>query len=193
MTAVTAALSRSAGDGVVEITDVRLGVHALDGVAQTPEILRPVVGVHHDQGVGVEAPVSRRVVGPRRVRERQVLGGEFNTLIVVLRFSPDSLLRPGCQERLPAVQPYLHTAPAVRIQLRKRGQAQVDPTRTGGLILDHVAILWLIEIAAQIQGGICQLKRTAATGPVAETKAGQGQRGQGKPEHDGRDDCRNGR
>ena len=46
----------------------------------------------------------------------------------------------------------------------------VDTVRSCGPVLDHLAILGLVEIAAQIQGGIGQLKRTATTRPVTETQ-----------------------
>ncbi len=81
-----------------------------------------------------------------------------------------------------------HIAPTVRTQLGQRCQAQIDPARSVGLVLDDLAILWLVEIAAQIQGGIGQLQRTVATGAVAETDSWQGQGRQDKPQHDGSDD-----
>src|SRR4029450_8086584 len=88
---------------------------------------------------------------------------------------------------LSRVQPDLDIAPAVCAQLRQRRQPEVDTVRGSGLIFDDVAILRLVEIAAQIQRRIGQLERTVAAWTVTETDAGQIQGWQGETGHKGSD------
>ena len=143
-----------------------------------------LLGVEHDQRVGVVAPVAGGVEAARRVRQRQVLRAEVAApgCSVVRRVRGSAaqsrdLRSAGCRE-FSWICTLLQPA---ALKLGQRGHPQVDPAGRIGLVLDDRPVVGLVEVAPQVQGRVGQLQRAAAAGPLPKPKPGSDRVGSATP------------